>query len=243
MIEPTSSSPELALREIDALIQEAKPGAREVMSNSGEPRSFVASASPLSVAIDGAGLFVFQNGAKRTYGRGGAFHLDQRGVLSDADGRAVMGFRLNEQGGQISGLLPIAVPGDAFAARRFSSFAIDANGTFAGIEVRVAPRSGKKSQTTVPIARIALAIFDAPERLAGAGATAVRETQASGTPRVFAPGESNVGSLRPHAIESGVADLQDEFKRLWLLRRRAELQNAMASATDRCVRTAIDLVK
>ena len=243
MIDATPAPPDLTLRAIDQTVQDMERSWPVWGSAFGEPPRLTPSASALSVAIDGPGLFVFQNGARREYGRLGAFHLDPHGVLSDADGRAVMGFRLNERGKQISGLDPVALPADAVASHRFSSFTIDEKGTLAGIAIQVNPHSGKQTRLAVPIARIALAVFDAPELLVAAGAAVVRETRASGVPRVVGAGAAGVGGLRSHSLESGIADLRDDFRKLWLLRRRAELQNAMASATDQCVRTAIGLVK
>jgi len=173
----------------------------------------VPSASALSVAIDGPGLFVLQDGARRLYGRLGNFRISHAGALVDANDRAVIGFRLNELERPISGALPIALDAADVASRRFSEFVIDDRGVLFGVARRVAARTGRAADTRVALAQIALAIFPSPERLARDSQTTLLATPAAGLPRLFAPGEANVGMLRPHALENGLVDVRGDLEK------------------------------
>jgi len=257
MIDSRSLDPAASAAEIRSLIDDAKRAATPGVLGGAVDRPtdvsvgwfrpnesrLVPNPSPLSVAIEGPGLFALERDGHREYGRLGEFRVDVRGMLTDAAGRRVLGFRVNAAGQRTSGLIPIQVAPDAVASRRFSSYDIDARGLFAGSVTRIDARSGRATKSSIPIARVALAVFRAPERLALASPTTLRATAASGPPTVCAPGDANVGLLRQHALETGLASLEDDLKHAWLASRRAELQTALAAASDDCLRTALGLVK
>lgn len=256
MIDPASQTNKLEL-EIDAVIADAKravlPGA--VGDSAERDRSLnlnpsvlgiehtVPDASPLAVAIDGPGLFVLQDGGRRLYGRLGDFRVDEHGALVDGRGRAVVGFRVNTLEQPVSGALPLQVDPADVASRRFAEYAIDEHGIFAGVVRRVDARTGQTAQTSVPIGRVTLAVFPAPERLARDGDATLRATAAAGLPSIFGPGDANMGTLRPHALESGSVDVAADLKKLWTLRQLAEAQATLAAANDALARTALGLVR
>ena len=186
------------------------------------------SASPLSVAIDGPGLFVFDDHGKRCFGRLGEFKVDADGMLVDGRGRAVLGLQPGTSIDRQEVARIRIAPGT-----RVTDLAIDERGFLSGTV------NGLRSN----VARIALATFTAPERLERVDATVARATGTSGAARYCFPGTPNVGSLRPHAVEIGLVDLQGDLARMWRLQQQGDIETAQAFAEDECSRAALGLVK
>lgn len=203
----------------------------------------VRSGSPLSVAIAGPGLFVVQAGRGNLYSRLGDFRVDESGRLVDGRGRQAVGFRVDASGRAMSGALALAAEQRDVAAHRFAGYAIDEFGVFSGVAKMIDARTGRRVVKVTPIGRLALAIFPAPERLQRASESELVETPASGHAQLAAPGDPNVGTLRPHLLENGLVDLAGDLEALWRERRRAEFQVTLAAAADQCARTALGVVK
>ena len=186
------------------------------------------SASPLSVAIDGPGLFAFDDHGNRCFGRLGEFKVDADGTLIDSRGRAVLGIEngASIDRGQIARIR--IAPGT-----RVTDVAIDELGSLSGVV------NGLRTS----IAHIVLATFPASERLERVDATAARATPASGPPHYRLPGAPNVGALRPHALEIGLVDLQGDLARMWRLQGQRDVATAQVFAADECSRAALGLVK
>jgi flagellar basal body rod protein FlgG len=187
-------------------------------------------ASPLSVAIVGAGWFAFDDRGKRLYGRLGDLRVDDRGFLVDADGRAVLGFPPGSNDDEAIGRMVVAAPGDRRAA---DGARIGADGI-----VSVNGPDGPRVVGT-----IALAVFRAPAMLARVGETLAAANRASGPPMLVRPGDANAGTLRAHAVEVGMVDLEGDLASAWRLGRQSDLASATASADDRCIRTAMGIVQ
>jgi flagellar hook protein FlgE len=200
---------------------------------------FVPSTAPLAVAIDGPGLFVLSAETKRLFGRLGDFRLDGNGRLIDGSGRSVMGFVI-ERGEQRRALQSIVLPQEA---RGYSSYRIDERGTLVGIMRKTEGRTRRTHDVDVPLARIALALFPVPQRLERADTTSFEASRAAGSPVIQPPGEGGAGVLRTHVVAAGAVDIVVDLQRLWLLRRKGELDAALAAASDECVRTALGLVR
>lgn len=213
-----------------------------VLANTGVAQDgarFVPSSNPLAVAIDGQGFFAFENAGKPLYGRLGDFRVDERGALVDAAGHAVIGFAILADGSEgMPG--PIAVAAQDVSSKRFESFLIDESGVLRGVPQRV---GGHGVRADVPIARLALAMFQAPERLLRVSETNVTSTQLSGPPLLTTPGRNGAGMLKRHVLAAGAVDVTADLRALWMLRRRGELDAAVAGASDSCVRTALGLVR
>jgi flagellar hook protein FlgE len=220
-----------------------RPGLLVADPVSTEMRATVPSGSPLAVAIDGPGLFVMKhNGAKR-FARRGDFQINASGQLTDYSGALALGFRVNDAGQPISGLTVCQVPAGDMAAQRYSSYRIDEHGVLYGEAERVDAKTGQRENRSIAIARLALAIFPAPERLARDGDVLLAATASAGNPVIVSPGEPGVSSLRSHVLEAGTVDVEGDLARLWATRRRLDAQVAIAAATDRNTRTALGLVK
>jgi flagellar hook protein FlgE len=200
---------------------------------------FVPSTAPLAVAIDGPGFFVLSEGARQRFGRLGDFRLDSDGRLVDGAGRGVLGFTI-EHGAQRTVLQPISVPAES---RGYSSYQIDERGILIGVVRKTDGRTKRSHDVQVPLARVALALFPVPQRLQRADATSFEASRASGNPTIVSPEEGGAGSLRAHVVAGGAVDIEADLQKLWLLRRKGELDTALAAASDECVRTALGLVR
>jgi flagellar hook protein FlgE len=201
---------------------------------------FAPSASPLAVAIDGPGIFILRDGTRTVYSRLGDFRLDNSGALVDAAGHAVAGFREFRPGVVAS---PIIVNAEDFHKGRFASYRIDDRGVLDGVTYRSERHSFKRHEIDVPIARLAIATFPSPERLGRIGDSLFVATRASGSPSVGAPGEIGFGSIRAHVVAAGSIDIEGDLRKLWMLSRKGEIDAALASASDACLRTALGLVR
>lgn len=201
------------------------------------------SASALDVAIDGPGLFVLDCNGQRRYARLGDFRVDERGYLTNASGARVLGFAVDANGEAVRGLSALIVPAAEVASHAYSSYSIDEHGVFAGINQRTDARTGRRLTNTIALGRIALAVMPAPERLVLDGSTMLAPTAAAGKPLIAETASAGMSSLRPHALETGMVDLEGDLSRLWAARRRAEFAQAVAASNDQNVRTALGLVK
>ncbi|MBC5824908.1 MAG: hypothetical protein GIW99_05170 [Candidatus Eremiobacteraeota bacterium] len=201
------------------------------------------SPSPLSVAIDGSGLFVLRSKQSTLYGRLGDFNFDPNGKLCDGDGRQVLGFAIDGNGAPAGSLQPLSIGLGDVSRNGFAEFSIDDRGVLFGTVRHVDARTGARTESARALARIALAIFPAPERLARVGGTAMRPTSAAGKPLITVPGMRNVGVLRSHFLEHGAVDLERDLAAIWRLSRRADADVAVTAARDACQRTALGLVK
>jgi flagellar hook protein FlgE len=218
-----------------AIIGEELPGGSAIRT---APR-----ASALDVAIDGPGLFVLDRGGQRRFARLGDFRVDERGNLTNAAGAHVLGFAVDASGDPVAGLSALRVPSDDVTSHTYSSYSLDERGVFAGVNQRTDARSGRRLTNTIALGRIALAVMPAPERLTLDGDTMLAPTTAAGNPLIAAAASAGMSTLRPHALETGMVDLEGDLSRLWAARRRAELAQTVAASNDQNARTTLGLVK
>lgn len=201
---------------------------------------FVPSTAPLAVAIDGPGLFMLRDARQTVFSRLGDFRFDEAGRLIDGRGDAVLGFKPGDSQRSPS---PLCIDAADFASKRFASFRIDESGVLSGVEQRVEKHTRRRGEVVVPIGRLAIALFAAPERLARFGDTGFVATRAAGSPTIASPSVSGAGTLRTHVVAAGAIDLEADLRKLWRLSRKGELEAALSSAADGCVRTALGLVR
>jgi flagellar hook protein FlgE len=199
--------------------------------------------SALDVAIDGPGLFVLARNGERRFARLGDFRVDDTGFLTNAAGARALGFGVDESGEPVTGLSELRVPAADLASHRYASFTLDERGVFAGVTQRIDARTGRRRTQTVSLGRLALAILPAPERLTRDGDTMLALSVAAGKPAIGAAGGDGFSPLRPHALETGMVDIEGDLRRLWAARRRAEFEHAVTASSDQNTRTALGLVK
>lgn len=182
------------------------------------------SGSPLSVAIDGAGFFIVDDGGQRAFTRLGDFRVDAHGKLVDGARRTLLGCAAGNLA--FAALAPIDASG-------YADVTIDERGWVLGTKVN----------TQVRLARIPLAVFVAPERLARADDFTLRSSPAAGTAQLAFPLQSNIGAFKLGQLDASMVDLGGDLARLWRTRREGEIAAAETSAADSCERGAMGLVK
>jgi flagellar basal body rod protein FlgG len=202
------------------------------------------SSDPLSIAISGSGMFVFKNGKTIEYGRLGDLRIDEQGYLVDGSGRKILALPARESSPALDRLEPIRIARDRSSGKSATStYTIDADGYVIRTPLTAAGTPRDAAQKGIRIARIALALFPAPERTLRASDTTVIATKESGSPSVVAPGTANAGTLRSGALECGLVDVQGDLSRVWRLSQQADCRAGMQAAIDACIGTATALIK
>jgi flagellar basal-body rod protein FlgG len=159
----------------------------------------------LDVAIEGHGyLPVTLPGGETAYTRNGAMHLSADGRLVNADGFPIAG--------------DITVPQDA------QSVTIAADGT---VSARI-PGDTQMQE----LGKIQIATFANAAGLAAQGSTLFRETTASGTAVLGAPGEGGAGSLRQGMLEVSNVNVVEEMIDLISGQRAYEINSRVIKAAD-----------
>lgn len=161
--------------------------------------------NPLDIAIEGHGFLPITLPTGETaYTRNGALQVNAEGKLVTADGFAVLG--------------DITVPPDAQAVT------VAADGTI----------SAKIPSSTQPVelGKLQLAMFANPAGLAAQGSTLFRETLASGTAVLGAPGEGGAGSIRQGMLEVSNVNVVEEMIDLITGQRAYEINSRVIKAAD-----------
>jgi flagellar basal-body rod protein FlgG len=160
---------------------------------------------PLDVAIEGHGyLPISMPGGQTAYTRNGALHLSAEGRLVTSDGYAVAG--------------DITIPPDA------QSVTIATDGT---VSAKVAGDT-----QAVELGQIQIATFANPGGLSAQGGTLFRESTASGTAVLGAPGEGGAGSLRQGMLEVSNVNVVEEMIDLISGQRAYEINSRVIRAAD-----------
>jgi flagellar basal-body rod protein FlgG len=160
---------------------------------------------PLDVAIEGRGFYpvTLPNG-EAAYTRDGAFKLDAEGKLVNSEGYAL--------GGDIS------IPPDA------QSISIGADGT---VSVVVPGEAAP-----VEAGQIQVAAFANESGLEATGRNLYRETGASGTAVLGAPGENGTGTLAQGTLEMSNVNVVEEMIDLISGQRAYEINSRVIKAAD-----------
>jgi flagellar basal-body rod protein FlgG len=161
--------------------------------------------NPLDVAIEGHGyLPVTLPGGETAYTRNGALQVNAEGKLVTSDGYSIVG--------------DITVPPEA------QSIAIAADGTISA----TVPASSQP----VELGKLQLAMFANPAGLAAQGSTLFRETSASGTAVLGAPGEGGAGAIRQGMLEISNVNVVEEMIDLISGQRAYEINSRVIKAAD-----------
>lgn len=159
---------------------------------------------PLDVAIEGHGyLPVTLPSGETAYTRNGALHLAADGRLVTSEGY---------------GVGDITIPPEAQAV------SIGADGT-------VTARVPGETQP-LELGQLQLAMFANPGGLAAQGGTLFRETTASGTAVLGAPGEGGAGALRQGMLEVSNVNVVEEMIDLISGQRAYEINSRVIRAAD-----------
>jgi flagellar basal-body rod protein FlgG len=160
---------------------------------------------PLDVAIEGHGfLAVTMPNGETAYTRNGKLQMSSEGRLVTSEGYAIAG--------------DITIPPDA------QSVTIAADGT-------VSAKVSGDTQAT-ELGQIQIASFANPGGLAAQGGTLFKETTASGTAVLGAPGEGGAGTLRQGMLEVSNVNVVEEMIDLISGQRAYEINSRVIRAAD-----------
>jgi flagellar basal-body rod protein FlgG len=161
--------------------------------------------NPLDVAIEGHGFLpVTLPSGETAYTRNGALHMSAEGQLVSSEGYPVGG--------------DITIPSDD------QTLTIGADGT-------VSATLPGESQP-VELGQIQLAMFANPGGLAAQGGTLFRETSASGSAVLGAPGEGGAGTVRQGMLEVSNVNVVEEMIDLISGQRAYEINSRVIRAAD-----------
>ena len=180
----------------------------EVIQQQGD---FNQTGNPLDLTIQGAGFFQIQlPTGEVAYTRSGAFHLDNTGIIVDA------------QGNQLQPALTI--PPSA------TTITVGIDGT-----VSVTLPSQTQAQQ---VGTIQLTTFANPGGLNSIGNNYLLETTASGNPIVGTPGGSEgLGSIQQGVLENSNVDVVGEFIAMIVAQRSYEANSRVVHAADQMFQT------
>jgi len=113
-----------------------------------------------------------------------------------------------------------------------NDFSVAQDGTINGIYT-----NGK----TVPLYRLAIAMFDNPTGLDRVGDTAFRETANSGIAQIGTPGEGGSGEIIGGNLEMSNVDISEEFTRLILSQRGFQANARIVTISDSILEELVNL--
>jgi flagellar basal body rod protein FlgG len=186
-----------------------RPGAFPVNRDVAVDRAPLPAADPLSVAAPPGTWFVTADASgARTFTRAGSFRIGDDGVLTTADGAAVLGAR-----GDGATLRPLRVPEPDRTLGRAIDARIAGDGTVGYTRGTIDPRTGDRSTETVIVGRVALARFpagSAPQRIDATHFGGV----AGVVPHVGVPADGTFPPLATGARDTGSIDLDGGLQKL-----------------------------
>lgn len=186
----------------------ARTAASEIIQQQGD---FNQTGNPLDMTIQGQGFFQIQlPTGEIAYTRSGAFHLDQTGIIVDA------------QGNQLQPA--ITIPSSA------TNITIGSDGT---VSVQIPGQ-----QQAQQVGSIQLATFANPGGLSSVGNNYFLETTASGNPIVGTPGGTEgLGTIQQGTLENSNVDVVGEFIQMILAQRSYEANSRVVRAADQMFQT------
>ena len=186
----------------------ARSAATEIIGQQGDLNQ---TGNPLDLAIQGQGFFEIQlPSGEIAYTRSGEFHLDQTGIIVDA------------QGNQLQPA--ITIPPSA------TNITIGSDGT---VSVQLPGQ-----QQAQQVGSLQLATFANPGGLSSAGNNYFLETTASGNPIVGVPGGAEgLGTLQQGFLENSNVDVVGEFIQMILAQRSYEANSRVVHAADQMFQT------
>lgn len=175
---------------------------------------FESTSNPLDWAIEGDGFFqiTLPNG-DLAYTRGGAFKLDETGIIVTSDG-----FQLTP---------PITVPNDALG------ITVSTDGI---VSVR---QPGTAAATQV--GQLQLARFQNPAGLRARGRNLLEETESSGPATLSNPGENGVGTIAQGFLESSNVSVVEEIVQMVTGQRAYEANSKVITTADQLLSAAINV--
>ncbi len=175
------------------------------------PGKLEKSGGPFDVAIDGRGFFQIERDGSRAYTRAGAFSRASDGSLRNADGWRLEGIRVPSNARDLT----VAPDGHVTAALG--------------------------AHATLAVGRIALAAFDAPEKLRSIGSALFAATQGSGKPYPISAGGDREPKLAFGMLEKSNVSVIESMMAILAAQRAYEANSKGVQAADEMLRIANNL--
>jgi flagellar basal body rod protein FlgG len=232
----TRALDEIAARERDVLHAYA-PGAVPERSDVAKPQVFHAQLDPLSVAPPLDAFFITSDDRGRMlFTRDGSFSMTN-GMLTDAQGRAMLGYA--HDGSSLAALA--ADPVDV-ALGFAKTGQIAGDGTVSYERATIDPRTGRRETQRVAIGRLALARFAPGTKLQAVDSQHVAAPLGI-VPHLGSAGDGNFGAVTSYAREESGIDIETGLQRLQEAYLALDAIRAAGKAQGSVEKTTMDLLK
>lgn len=201
--------------------------------------------NPTNLAINGQGFFVVSDGFRTHYTRDGRFAF-VNGVLTNPEGRKVMGFPLDSQGNISGEMKPIELsldPQTKLYGGKYTGFHFDETGKLYGESTITDPTTGQTITTATPLYQTAVASFANPSGLRKTGTTSFGESEHSGSAVVGVAGQGALGQVVPGSLELANVDFAQQAAAIGMARQNYEANFAAFQAMDKLTKSAIGLIR
>jgi len=121
---------------------------------------------------------------------------------------------------------------NGFAPGALESVAVDNEGRITGVY---------SNGRVIPLWMVALANFNAPERLQKVGGNLFRETTHSGPPITGKPGTNGLGTIAPNSLEQSNVDLGEQFVKMIIFQRGFQADSRIITVSDTMLEELINL--
>ena len=121
---------------------------------------------------------------------------------------------------------------NGFAPGALESVAVDNEGRITGVY---------SNGRVIPLWMVALANFNAPERLQKMGSNLFRETTHSGPPITGKPGTNGLGTIAPNSLEQSNVDLGEQFVKMIIFQRGFQADSRIITVSDTMLEELINL--
>lgn len=201
--------------------------------------------TPTNLAIDGQGFFMVTDGNMTQYTRDGRFTFNN-GILANPEGRAVMGYKLDQYGNISSDPQPIQLevdPSTGLYGGRFTGYHFDETGKLYGEQTIADPITGQTVRESVPLYQVSVASFANASGLRKTGTTSFGKTQASGEAVVGIAGQGAMGRIAPGSLELANVDFAQQSAAIGMAKQNYEANFAAFKAMDKMTESAIGLIR
>lgn len=201
--------------------------------------------NPTNLAIDGQGFFMVNDGNQTHYTRDGRFSFNN-GMLTNTEGKNVMGYKLDPHGNVISDAQPIELqmdPTTKLYGGKYTGYHFDETGKLYGEQTITDPTTGQSVSESVPIAQVSVASFANASGLKKTGTTTFGKTEGSGDAVVGVAGQGAMGRIAPGSLELANVDFAQQAAAIGMAKQNYEANFAAFKAMDKLTESAIGLVR
>ncbi|MCR5662989.1 MAG: flagellar hook basal-body protein [bacterium] len=201
--------------------------------------------NPTNLAIDGQGFFMVNDGNQTHYTRDGRFSFNN-GMLTNTEGKNVMGYKLDAMGNVTSDPQPIELqmdPETHLYGGKYTGYHFDETGKLYGEQTITDPTTGQTVTESVPLYQVSVASFANASGLKKTGTTTFGKTENSGEAVVGVAGQGAMGRVAPGSLELANVDFAQQAAAIGMAKQNYEANFAAFKAMDKLTESAIGLVR